>query len=92
MSVSLPQENKELFNKLAEKIIDELAKSFPVGINPLAEDFGVKHPELHGTLIFLIQDGYLYSPEDDNCYYLTPKSTSKLVHSLGLGGFKPIIA
>ena len=91
MSLSLSKDNKELFNKLAENIIDELAKSFPVGINPVAENFGVNHSELHGTLIYLAQDGYLYSPEDDNCYYLTPKSTAKLSHSLGLGGSKPIL-
>jgi len=92
MSLSLPKDNKELFNKLAENILGELAKSFPVGINPIAENFGVKNPELQGTLVYLIADDYLHSPEDDNCYYLTPKSVSKLVHTLGLCGSKPIIA
>ncbi|WP_288987092.1 hypothetical protein [uncultured Pseudoalteromonas sp.] len=92
MDLIIPETNKKQFNELAEKIIDELAKSFPVGINPLAENFSVKHPVLQGALAYLTADGYLNYLESDQCYYLTPACVLKITQSQGFAGFKPIIA
>ena len=88
MDLTIPDTNKKQFNELAETIINELAKVFPMGIE-LYELLYAKHGELlRPTIIYLLHTGYLHNFKDEGIYTLTGKSVEILSRSTG---FKPIV-
>ena len=88
MDLIIPETNKKQFNELAETIINELAKVFPMGIE-LFDHLYSKHGDLlRPTIIYLLHTGYLHNFKDEGIYTLTEKSVENLDRRTG---FKPII-
>jgi hypothetical protein len=89
MDLIIPETNKKQFNELAEKIIDELAKVFPVGIELYDFPFIEENEELFiPTINYLIHSGYLLKSDEYRACYLTEKSVKSLNNRTG---FPPIV-
>ena len=87
MDIKIPETNKKQFNELAEKIIDELAKSFPVGasFSTSRKNFESEKAELlTSTLAYLENSGHLFSNDEGNYHYLTEKTVKNLNSSAKL--------
>lgn len=87
MSIQIPESNKKQFNELAETIINELAKSFPVGasFSTSRKNFeNVKADLLISTLDYLVHSGHLFSNDEGNYHYLTEKTVKNLNSSAKL--------
>lgn len=88
MDLIIPETNKKQFNELAETIINELAKSFPVGVD-LHELLYDDHEELlRPTINYLLHADYLFRVDNGSYYYLTEKSVKSLNNRTG---FPPIV-